>query len=223
MYALGAPKAFLALLGRSLKAFRPLGPLRENLWGLCWVAWEDAEDLLGVRFDLSRESFFQTSTEGAEVLYRTVGEAVGEARETLLDLYCGTGSIGLVLADRARRILGVEEVEAAVADARKNAERAGVEAKYVASKLEDALDVLEGLDDVVAVVDPPRVGLHPKVAKRLAAFSCDTLVYVACKPGSLGRDAAILCEGGWTLTDLWPVDLFPQTGHCEVVGRFVRR
>jgi tRNA/tmRNA/rRNA uracil-C5-methylase (TrmA/RlmC/RlmD family) len=72
------------------------------------------------------------------------------------------------------------------------------------------------------VVDPPRVGLHPKVAKALAAFDASALVYVACNPGSLGRDGAVLEAGGYRLAELWTVDLFPQTGHVEAVGRFVR-
>lgn len=180
------------------------------------------EVLGGVRFTLSTESFFQTSTEGAEVLYQTVREALGPRRETLLDLYCGIGSIGLVLADQADRIVGVEEVEASVRDARTNAVRAGVNAEYTAGRVEDLLDVFEAGGDTVAIVDPPRAGLHPKVAKRLAKWQGDTLIYVACKAGSLGRDAAILVQGGWHLEALWTVDLFPQTGHIEVVGRFVR-
>ena len=188
-----------------------------------WGQEHLVEHLMGVDFQLSTQSFFQTSTEGAEVLYRTVGEAVGESRGLLLDLYCGTGSIGLVLSDRAKRIVGVEEVASAVDDARRNAARLGVNAEYVLGKVEDTLDVFAGEEDVVAVVDPPRVGLHPKVARRLANWGGDTLIYVACKAGSLGRDAAILEAGGWTLKALWTVDLFPQTGHLEVVGRFERQ
>jgi 23S rRNA (uracil1939-C5)-methyltransferase len=181
------------------------------------------ERLGGIAFHLSPDAFFQTSTAGAEILYATVAEALGRRVGTLLDLYCGIGSIGLVLADRADRIIGVEEVEVAVQDARENARRAGVAATYHAARLEDALDVLEAdLDDPVAIVDPPRAGLHPRVARRLARLPGDTLVYVACKPASLGRDAAILAEGGWRLEALWTVDLFPQTGHIEMVGRFVR-
>jgi len=184
------------------------------------------EELLGISFDLSRESFFQTSTDGARVLYETVGEAVSKGsnapRGTLLDLYCGTGSIGLVLADRARRIVGVEEVASSIADARSNADRTGVDATYLHAKVEDALDVFDATEDVVAVVDPPRVGLHPSVTRRLSSWQGHTLIYVACKASSLGRDLPTLTQGGWRLTDLWPVDLFPQTGHMEVVARLSR-
>ena len=170
-------------------------------------------------FRLSPSSFFQTNTHGAEVLYGCIAEAVG-AGGTLLDLYCGTGSIGIALADRVERVIGVEEVASAVEDAGRNAAANGVEATYQCAKVEDVVHELPL--DARIVVDPPRAGLHPRVAKALAGAQAEALVYVACHPASLGRDAAILAEGGWRLTELWTVDLFPQTGHIEMVGRFER-
>lgn len=182
------------------------------------------DELKGVRFKLSLSSFFQTNTVGASLLYDTVGDALGDAHGKLFDLYCGAGSIGLYLADRFDEIVGVELVEAAVLDARENAKRNGVtNAKYVAADMSKALGVVSEASGARAiVVDPPRVGLHPKVSEALANTTADVLVYVACKPRSLGRDADILAQGGWVLTDLWPVDLFPQTGHVELVARFIR-
>ncbi len=171
---------------------------------------------------LSPSAFFQTSTGGAQVLYDTIGEALGRGG-TLLDLYCGIGSIGLYLADRVDAVVGIEEVEAAVADARANAAASGLQATYRVDKVENALDAVQGGDDVRIVVDPPRAGLHPRVAQQLASTEAAVLVYVACNPASLGRDAAILTTGGWYATDLWTVDLFPQTGHVESVARFERR
>lgn len=181
------------------------------------------EERLGrVTLRLSAHSFLQTNTEGAELLYDAVGEALADVPvDTLLDLYCGIGSIGLYLADRFPRVEGVEEVEDAVADARENAARNGVDATFRAARVEDALDAVRG-GDVAIVVDPPRAGLHPKVARKLAQTQAGALVYVACNPASLGRDREIL-EAGWRLTDLWIVDLFPQTGHIEVVARFLPR
>ena len=176
----------------------------------------------GLRFDLAPLAFFQTSTEGAEILVHTIGEALGSGHELLLDLYCGTGSIGICLADHAERVLGIEEVEAAIDNARANALSNGVSAEYRVARVESALDALAGGERVAAVVDPPRAGLHPKVALKLAAAQLDVLVYVACNPGSLGRDRVALEAGGWTLERAWAVDLFPQTGHLEVVARFVR-
>jgi 23S rRNA (uracil1939-C5)-methyltransferase len=190
----------------------------QRVWGRDTIT----EVLGDVPFRLSPSSFFQTSTEGAVALYDAVGEALGEGG-TLVDLYCGTGAIGLYLASRHARIVGIEEVAPAVEDARANAAALGVEATYVVGKVEDALTTLDAVPGPRRlVVDPPRAGLHPKVARALAAAHADVLVYVACHPPSLGRDAALLAEGGWRLTDLWPVDLFPQTGHLELVGRFVR-
>ncbi len=194
------------------------GELRKS-WGQPWLT-----ERLGDRlYRVSPHSFFQTSSDGAEVLYDTIGEAVGSGG-TLLDLYCGAGTIGLYLSDRFDRIFGIEEIPSAVEDAGRNAEANGIEgAEFVCAKVEDVLEQLDRFEGQrTLVVDPPRVGLHPKVARKLADAQADVLVYVACKPGSLGRDREILEAGGWTLTDLWTVDLFPQTGHMEAVARFVR-
>ncbi len=186
--------------------------------------WGEAsfrERLGELELRLSRTAFFQTCTAGAEVLYDTIGEAVGTGG-ALLDLYCGAGSIGLYLSRRVEQVHGVEVVPEAVKDAIANAERNGITAQFTVGAVEDTLHAVRGGQGVRIVVDPPRPGLHPKVAKLLARTAADVLVYVACNPASLGRDAALLAEGGWRLTDLWPVDLFPQTGHVEVVGRLVR-
>lgn len=181
------------------------------------------ERLGGVTYRLSMRAFFQTSTAGAQVLYDTVGDAVG-AGGTLLDLYCGTGAIGLHLADRVDRVVGFEEVPEAVHDARANAAAHGLDATYQAVKVEDALAEIAAIPGPRRlVVDPPRVGLHPKAAAAMAEADADVLVYVACHPPSLGRDREILEAGGWVLTDLWTVDLFPQTGHVEAIARFERR
>jgi 23S rRNA (uracil1939-C5)-methyltransferase len=116
--------------------------------------------------------------------------------------------------------VGVEEVAEAVADARRTADEAGIaHAEFRVGRVEDMLPDLAGAD---VVVDPPRAGLHPRAAAALAAAPAATLVYVACAPASLGRDRAVLEAGGWRLTDVWPVDLFPQTAHLEMVGRFTR-
>ncbi len=192
--------------------------------GAVRATWGDPilEERLGTRtFRLATTTFFQTNTAAAAVLYDVIGEAVGTGR-TLYDLYCGIGSIGLYLADRFERIVGVEEVEDAVAHAREHAAANGVDASYHAGRMEALLPVLLDDTEAAVVVDPPRAGLHPSVAARLGALQARVLVYVACNAASLGRDRAILEAGGWRLTDLWTVDLFPQTGHVEAVGRFTR-
>lgn len=190
----------------------------KRVWGQAHLT----EKLGDVAYQISPRAFFQTSTGGAEVLYDTIGEALGSGG-TLVDLYCGAGSIGLYLADRFDRVVGIEEVPDAVENARANAEANGIDATFHCAKVEDALTTLaEIAGPRRIVVDPPRVGLHPKVAAAVAKADADVLVYVACHPGSLGRDRVILEEGGWRMTDLWTVDLFPQTGHVEAIARFVR-
>ncbi len=145
-------------------------------------------------FQLSTGSFFHTSSAGAVVLYASMSEAVSAQVEVLYDLYCGVGSIGLYLSDDVGRIVGIEEHQAAVEDAAANAALNGVvNATYLCARVEEALETLQAIDErACLIVDPPRAGLHPKVAKALCSVSTDKLIYVACKPGSLGRDAALL-------------------------------
>ena len=191
------------------------GELREVLAG-----GQTIEERLGeVTYQLSATAFFQTNTRGAEMLYEVIARVTGGGAR-LLDLYCGTGAIGLYLADRFQEVLGIELNEEAVEDARANATRNGRTVQYVAGPVEANLPELR--PDDVAVVDPPRVGLHPKVAAFLATAQLPRLVYVACKPSSLARDRAILEQGGWRLRELHTVDLFPQTTHVEAVGLFTR-
>lgn len=172
--------------------------------------------------DLPADAFFQVNSAGAAVLFDRIGEALGQGG-TLLDLYCGVGAIGLHLGGRFDRVVGVELLESAVEIARDNARRLGRPGEWFAGPVEEVLPTLELPAPRRIVVDPPRVGLHPKAAAFLAGLDAEVLVYVACNPASLGRDRAVLEAGGWRLDDLWAVDLFPQTRHVEAVGRFQRR
>jgi 23S rRNA (uracil1939-C5)-methyltransferase len=178
-----------------------------------------------LRFRLSPTSFFQANTLAAEQLYEVVAEAAGQGR-LLLDLYCGTGAIGIALAPSFDDVLGVDVHPESIADARQNAARNGVcNICFETGRVEERIGrLLAGRPaaDAVAVVDPPRVGLHPDSARWLADLACERLVYVACHAPSLGRDRAVLDAGGWQLRDLWVVDLFPQTGHVETIGLFRR-
>ncbi len=172
-----------------------------------------------LRFQLAHDSFFQTSTAGAERLYRVIAQAAGQG-ERLLDLYCGSGGIGLWLAPGFHEVAGVELHPPAVAAARESAARNDLQnARFLQGEVEKLATDLQG--DVI-VVDPPRVGLHPSACAWLARLPAQRLVYVACHPPSLGRDRLILEQGGWKLEELWTVDLFPHTGHVEVVARFER-
>ncbi len=184
----------------------------------------------GRRLELPAESFFQVNTPGAQVLLARIDAALrlpddpedGRLPGTLLDLYCGVGAIGLALADRFTGVVGIELDAAAIDVARANAARLGVPGTWHAGAVEAVLPELSLPAPLRVVVDPPRVGLHPRAAEFLAGLDAQVLVYVACNPASLGRDREILEAGGWRLDDLHAVDLFPQTRHVEAVGRFVR-
>jgi 23S rRNA (uracil1939-C5)-methyltransferase len=178
-------------------------------------------ELGGLVLSLPHDGFFQVNTPGALLVYARIGEALG-AGGTLLDLYCGNGVIGIVLARAFDRVLGVDLHEPSIARARTNADRNGVRGAWYAGAVEAILPTLAVEGPLKVVVDPPRAGLHPKAVAHLAGLAADTLVYVACNPGSLGRDRAVLEAGGWRMTDLWSVDLFPQTPHVEAIARFVR-
>lgn len=181
----------------------------------------------GTTLDLPPEAFFQVNTEGAAVLFERVAQALGTGG-TLLDLYCGVGAIGLHLfhapdgSPRFDRVVGLELLESAVEVARENARRLGLTGEWHAGPVEEVLPRLDLPAPLRVVVDPPRVGLHPKAAAFLAGLDAEVLVYVACNPASLGRDRVVLEAGGWRLTELWAVDLFPQTRHVEAVARFER-
>jgi 23S rRNA (uracil1939-C5)-methyltransferase len=183
------------------------------------------ERLGGLTFELAPQAFFQTNTEQAERLFALVREHLGEEPVgTLLDLYCGTGAIALLLADRAQRVCGVELVPEAVAAARRHAELNGL-AEKVEFHCGDVLELLRGgqlpRPDAV-VVDPPRGGLAAKVVEHLLELAPRRIVYVSCNPATQARDAALLTAGGYRATRLSPVDMFPHTFHVEAVATFER-
>ena len=146
--------------------------------------------------------------------------------ETVWDLYCGTGSIGLALAGAARRVIGVEIVEEAVERARENALANGVaNIQFVSADAGKAPRdlIAEGLPSPdVVVLDPPRAGMTPKAARRVAELGAKRIIYVSCNPTTLAGNAPILAEGGYKLMRVRPFDLFPHTPHVECVARFER-
>ena len=180
------------------------------------------EELAGLKFTLSASSFFQTNTVQAERLIERVRDAVDlQDGEVLYDLYCGTGTLGLALARPGTRLLGFEVVPSAVEDARKNAAANGVQnATFVEGDVRVALADVDAGDrprpDVI-VVDPPRAGLHPAVIPPLVALNARRIVYVSCNVASAARDLRSMCVGGYRLTRVQPVDLFPHTAHLECV------
>ena len=193
------------------------------LWGEAAIE----EELLGLRFRVRPNAFLQTNTEMAEKLYETAREfAALTGAETVYDLYCGTGTIGLALAAGALTVWGVEISEEAVACAIENAELNGIaNAAFFAGNVGQSIEELReraGPPDVV-VVDPPRAGLAGKALRRTGALEASRLVYVSCNPTTLASDLTVLRdEYGYELVRCRPVDMFPHTPHIESVSLLER-
>jgi len=185
------------------------------------------EELGGLRVSISAEAFFQTNTEMAEQLYALAIEYADlKGYERLYDLYCGIGTIGLLMAPRAAELWGLEIVEDAIADAIKNARANEIDnTNFFAGDVRLVLRELvekAGRPDVL-VVDPPRAGLSQKVVRRVIEAAPKRIVYVSCNPTTLAPNAAQLVEAGYELTKVRPVDMFPQTPHVECVAQLERR
>lgn len=174
------------------------------------------EEVAGRRYQISPTSFFQVNTWGADRLVELVEAALRPAAwERLMDLYCGVGLFGLALAGKAGFVSGIEESPSAIADARANA--AGLDnVAFTESPAEAALPVHEG-DVHLAVMDPPRGGVHPRALESLLQHRPRAIAYVSCDPATMARDCAQLVQGGYRIQWVQPVDMFPQTYHIETV------
>lgn len=176
------------------------------------------EVLLGLTFEITPFSFFQTNSYGAEVLYEKVREYVGDTKgKVVFDLYSGTGTIAQILAPVAEKVVGVEIVEEAVEAARRNAQRNGLtNCTFLAGDVLKVLDDLTETPDIL-VLDPPRDGIHPKALPKLIAYGVERIVYISCKPTSLARDLEVFQGSGYVAEKVCCVDMFPGTGHVECV------
>ncbi|MBJ7520509.1 MAG: 23S rRNA (uracil(1939)-C(5))-methyltransferase RlmD [Solirubrobacteraceae bacterium] len=184
------------------------------------------EELGDLTFGISPTAFFQTNTEMAERLYGVAADLANlQGWERVYDLFCGIGTVGLSLSQRAGEIWGIEIVEEAVADAIENARRNDVSsARFFAGDVRLALrELIEkaGKPDVL-VVDPPRAGLSQKVVRRIIEANPKRIVYISCNPTTLAPNAAQLVEAGYALRRVRPVDMFPQTPHIECVALLER-
>ena len=199
-----------------------LGKEYHTLWGQDFL--EDT--LCDLNFRLSVPSFYQVNRDQAEVLYgRALEFAQLTGTETVLDLYCGIGTITLVLARRAGKAIGAEVIPAAIEDAKANAARNGVtNTEFLCADAGEAAQELarRGLRPDVICVDPPRKGISPEVVDAIAQMSPTRLVYVSCDPATLARDVARLREKGYHLQQAEAADLFPRTGHVETVALLSR-
>ncbi|MBW1925158.1 MAG: 23S rRNA (uracil(1939)-C(5))-methyltransferase RlmD [Deltaproteobacteria bacterium] len=182
------------------------------------------EDRIGpFSFRISANSFFQTNTPGAEVLYRKVVDyAELRPNDRVLDLYCGTGTIAIFVSRRVRRVTGLEISASAVADAEKNCLANGVEnCLFVPGDIRETLGTLTERPDVL-IIDPPRAGMHKDVLRRVRDLGAPRLVYVSCNPATMARDLEELA-GVYEPLEIQPVDLFPHTYHIEAVARLQLR
>jgi 23S rRNA (uracil1939-C5)-methyltransferase len=191
------------------------------------------ERLLGLEFEVTANAFLQTNSRQAEALYTATLEAAApRSGEPVLDLYCGTGTLTLLLARASGggEVVGVESVDDAIERARRNAERNGIAGvRFVAGEARRVLrewargERPGAIRPRIVVVDPPRAGLHPRVVARVAELEPERVVYVSCNPATLARDLKDFAARGYALAEVRPFDMFPHTPHIECVARLERR
>lgn len=199
------------------------GDVTRVLWGR-----EVIHDYIGdVKFAISARSFYQVNPAQTEILYgKTVEYAGLTGNETVIDAYCGIGTISLFLAQHAKKVYGVEIVKEAIEDARANAELNGM--THVEFEVGASEDVIprwkeQGVEADVIVVDPPRKGCDPRLLETILEMKPERVVYVSCNPSTLARDLRLLEDGGYRTVEVTPVDMFPHTVHVESVALLVRK
>lgn len=194
-----------------------LGYKNTTIWGKDYII-DSIDDL---KFKISPLSFFQVNPVQTSVLYRKALEyARLTGNETVIDAYCGIGTISLFMAKKAKKVYGIEVVDQAVRDARENAKLNGINnVEFMTGKSEDIIHDLirSGIKADVVVVDPPRKGCESIFLDTIAEMSPDRIVYVSCNPATLARDAGYLSERGYHPVEVQPVDMFPHTAHVETV------
>ena len=187
------------------------------------------EELLGLRFKITPFSFFQTNSLGAEVLYQTAREFIGDALPSgtdadiaehgkiVFDLYSGTGTIAQMLSPVAKKVIGVEIIEEAVEAAKENVQLNGLHnCEFIAGDVLKVIDSIEEKPDYI-VLDPPRDGINPKALEKIIRYNVPQMVYISCKPTSLARDLEVLQARGYEVKKICCVDMFPSTFHVETV------
>lgn len=188
------------------------------------------EELLGLRFKITPFSFFQTNSLGAEVLYETAREFIGDALtvgseqgKVVFDLYSGTGTIAQMLSPVAKKVIGVEIIEEAVEAAKENAALNDLHnCEFIAGDVLKVIDSIEERPDYI-VLDPPRDGIHPKALEKIIHYGVPQMVYISCKPTSLARDLEVLQARGYEVKKICCVDMFPSTVHVETVCLLSRK
>ncbi len=176
------------------------------------------EDLLGLKFRISPFSFFQTNTKGAEELYSIVREYIGDsADKVVFDLYCGTGTIGQIVAPKAKKVIGIELIEEAVEMAKENAKLNGLDnCTFLAGDVANIIKEVKDKPDII-ILDPPRSGVMPKAMDYVIKFNAKQIIYVSCNPKTLVNDLKVLEEAGYVVEKTRVKDMFPNTPHVETV------
>lgn len=192
------------------------------------VIWgeEYIYDTIGdIKFAISARSFYQVNPEQTKVLYdKALEYAELNGEETVIDAYCGIGTISLFLAKQAKKVYGVEIVPEAIEDAKRNAELNGIEnAEFEVGEAEVVIPKWyeEGITADTLVVDPPRKGCDEALLRTILEMKPKRVVYVSCNPGTLARDLRVLEDGGYATCEVQPVDMFPHTAHVECVAKLV--
>lgn len=195
-----------------------LGEKVKVLWG----SEKISDTLCGVEIELSPLSFYQVNHDGAEALYKKAAEyAALSGEETVIDLYCGAGTIGLSMANKAKKIIGVEIIPEAIEDAKKNAERNGIRnCEFYCMDASEAVKMLrdKNIQPDVILLDPPRKGCSKAVLECAAQMNPQRIVYISCDVSTQSRDCAILKDLGYITQEVTPVDMFPRTAHVECVA-----
>jgi len=189
------------------------------------------EELLGLKFEISMESFFQTNPKSAERLYNKALSYVFEEelapKDVVMDLFCGTGTIGQILASRQNdvKIVGVDIVEEAIEDAKRNAKMNGItDVEFYAADVGKFLREYPNFQGKIKtiILDPPRAGIAPKTLRKVIDLGANNIVYISCNPSTQARDTDTLIQAGYTLEKITLVDQFPHTGHIESIAKYKR-
>lgn len=202
----------------SRKAGVAIGDVEHTLAGSDIIS----DKIAGFKFEISANSFFQTNTRGAALLFKTVEKYAGlTGSETVLDLYSGTGTIPILLSEHSKAVTGIEIIESAVADAEKNCLKNGISnCRFILGDIRKCLSQITQRPDVL-IIDPPRAGMHKDVVKQVLELGAGRLVYVSCNPATMARDLQIMQES-YRLEEVQPVDMFPHTYHVEAVAKLIK-
>ena len=202
----------------SRKAGVAVGETEHTLAGFDIIS----DKIAGFGFEISANSFFQTNTRGAVLLFKTVKEfAMLSGTESVLDLYSGTGTIPILLSKDSKTVTGIEIIESAVADAEKNCRQNGISnCSFIRGDIRKCLSQITQRPDVL-IIDPPRAGMHKDVVKQVLELGAGRMVYVSCNPATMARDAQMM-QQSYRLAEVQPIDMFPHTYHVEAVAKFTR-